>query len=89
MGRVVLTIILAALVATSSFSVALAKPAAAQPPQMVKVLISFDRQPGPDEEAIVRGASGTIKYTYHLVPAIAASIPEAAIEGLRKNHRVT
>lgn len=61
---------------------------AAQPPEMVKVLIAFDRQPGPTEEGIVRGAGGTIKYTYHLVPAIAASVPEAAIEGLLRNPRV-
>lgn len=62
---------------------------AAQPSAMVKVLIGFDRQPGSSEEGIVRGVGGTIKYTYHLVPAIAASIPEAAIEGLLKNPNVT
>ncbi len=66
-----------------------ASPAAAQPPEMVKVLIGFDRQPGPAEKAIVRGAGGTIKYTYHLVPAIAASLPETAIDGLRKNPKLT
>ncbi len=62
---------------------------AASPPEMVKVLIGFDRQPGSDEEGIVRGSGGAIKYTYHLVPAIAASIPEAAIQGLLGNPRVT
>ena len=67
----------------------IASSAAAQPPEMVKVLISFDRQPGPAEEGIVRGVGGGVKYTYHLVPAIAASIPEAAIQGLLRNPRVT
>ena len=62
---------------------------AASPPEMVKVLIGFDRQPSSDEAAIVRGAGGSIKHTYHLVPAIAASIPEAAIQGLLRNPRVT
>ncbi|MFC2032325.1 S8 family serine peptidase [Chloroflexota bacterium] len=62
---------------------------AASPPEMVKVLIGFDRQPGSDEVAIVRGAGGAIKHTYHLVPAIAASIPEPAIQGLLRNPRVT
>ncbi|MFC1971098.1 S8 family serine peptidase [Chloroflexota bacterium] len=62
---------------------------AASPPQMVKVLIGFDRQPGPDEVAVVHGAGGSIKHTYHLVPAIAASIPEAAIQGLLRNPKVT
>jgi len=67
----------------------IASPAAAQPPEMVKVLIGFDRQPGSNEEGIVRGAGGAIKHTYHLVPAVAASIPEAAIQGLLRNPRVT
>ncbi|MFC1861231.1 S8 family serine peptidase [Chloroflexota bacterium] len=62
---------------------------AASPPEMVKVLIGFDRQTGSNEAAIVRGAGGSIKHTYHLVPAIAASIPEAAIQGLLRNPKVT
>jgi len=62
---------------------------AASSPEMVKVIIGFDRQPGSDEAAIVRGAGGSIKHTYHLVPAIAASIPEAAIQGLLRNPKVT
>jgi|GEM_PF-494124 len=76
---------------TLALMVSLVGPAtvAAQPPEMVKVLIGFDRQPGPDEEGIVRGAGGDIKYTYHLVPAIATSVPEAAIQGLLRNPRVT
>lgn len=61
---------------------------ATQPPEMVKVLIAFDRQPGPDEQAIVHSHGGSIKYTYHLVPAIAASVPKAAIDGLLRNPRV-
>ncbi len=63
--------------------------AAAAPPEMVNVLIGFDRQPGPNEEGIVHGAGGNIKYTYHLVPAIAASVPQTAIEALTRNPRVT
>ncbi|MBI4320050.1 MAG: S8 family serine peptidase [Chloroflexi bacterium] len=51
----------------------------------VKVIIGFDRQPGPNEEALVRAGGGSIKYTYHLIPAIAASIPPAAIDGLLRN----
>ena len=62
--------------------------AAAQPSEMVKVLIGFDRQPGPNEEVIVHRAGGDIKYTYNLVPAIAASVPEAAIQGLSKNPKI-
>jgi len=64
-------------------------PALGQQPERVKVLIGFMRQPGPAEQALVRTAGGTIKYTYHLVPAIAASIPEAAIQGLLNNPNIT
>ncbi|MFQ5860631.1 MAG: S8 family serine peptidase [Dehalococcoidia bacterium] len=62
---------------------------AATPGEKVPVLIGFTQQPGPAEEALVRQAGGTIKHTYHLVPAIAAALPEAAIEGLQRNPNVT
>ena len=64
-------------------------PALGQQPERVKVLIGFTRQPGPAEEVLVRGVGGTIRYTYHLVPAIAATVPERAIDGLRRNPNVT
>jgi len=57
--------------------------------EKVAVFIAFARGPGPAEEALVRRAGGTIKYTYRLVPAIAASLPEAAINGLLANPNVT
>src|SRR3989304_8655320 len=58
------------------------------------VIIGFNGQPGAGqpsaaEQALVRRAGGTIKYTYHLVPAIAASVPEAAIAALEANPNVT
>lgn len=61
----------------------------AQSPLMAKVLIAFNIQPGPAEEALVRGVGGDIKYTYHLIPAIAATVPLPALEGLRRNPYVT
>ncbi|MDP2719097.1 MAG: S8 family peptidase, partial [Dehalococcoidia bacterium] len=63
--------------------------ASAQPPDTVKVLIAFNSQPGPGDEAIVRQAGGSLKYNYHLVPAIAASVPAVAINGLSRNPRIT
>ena len=62
--------------------------AAVQAGPRVNVLIGFSQPPGPAEEALVRQAGGDIKYTYHLVPAIAASVPEPALEGLRKNPKI-
>jgi subtilisin len=62
--------------------------ASAQQPARVNVLIGFNRQPGPAEEALVRRAGGSIKYTYRLVPGIAATLPQAAIDALRRNPNV-
>ena len=77
-------VLVAMLIVSSVASTALAQPAA-----RVKVLIGFTHQPGPAEQALVHRAGGTIKYTYHLVPAIAATLPEAAIPGLLANPHVT
>jgi subtilisin len=57
--------------------------------QYKNVLISFRQIPGPNERALVRAAGGVIKYSYRLVPGIAASVPQAAIDGLSHNPNVT
>jgi len=59
------------------------------PDGLVKVLIGFKEKPGPAQQAMVKGVGGQIKYTYHIVDAIAASIPEKAIVALRNNPNVT
>jgi hypothetical protein len=59
------------------------------PDGLVKVLIGFKEKPGPAQQALVKGVGGKIKYTYNLIPAIAASVPEVAIEPLKKNPNVT
>jgi len=59
------------------------------PDGLVKVLIGFKEKPGPPEQALVKGLGGKIKYTYNLIPAIAASVPELAIEALKKNPNIT
>ena len=56
--------------------------------ELVPVLIAFRDRPGPSEQALVRSHSGRIKYTYDLVPAIAASIPEQALAALSANFNV-
>ena len=53
------------------------------------VIIAFAQHPGAAEKSLVRGAGGDIKYSYSLVPAIAASLPEAAIRGLLNNPNIT
>ncbi|MCH8986656.1 S8 family serine peptidase [Patescibacteria group bacterium] len=62
---------------------------AANAPQKIDVIIGFTQAPGLNGEALVRGHGGTIKYNYHLVPAIAASVSESAIAGLLNNPRIT
>lgn len=53
------------------------------------VLIAFKAQPGPAEIALVRSHGGSVKRTFTLVPALSASIPAAAIDGLSRNPHVT
>jgi subtilisin len=61
---------------------------AAAPPAQVDVLISFKNPPGPNGRALIRGQGGTVKETFWLVPAVAARVPLAAVEALRKNPNV-
>jgi subtilisin family serine protease len=80
---IMLPIILVLLLAFSNTA------AMAAPPEKVNVLIGFGRTPGQTEEALVRGLGGDVKYTYRIIPAISASIPETAIPGLLRNPQVT
>ena len=66
----------------------LVSPAVGQQPARVKVLIGFTGQPGRAERALVRGVGGTIKYTYHMIPVIAANVHEGAIAALQANPNV-
>lgn len=59
------------------------------PDGLVKVLIGFKEKPGPAQQAMVKGVGGKIKYTYNIIPAIAALVPEVAIEALKKNPNIT
>jgi subtilisin len=53
------------------------------------ILVGFKKFPGKSEKALVEKAGGKIKYLYHLVPVIAASVPANAIRGLKHNPHVT
>jgi PKD repeat protein len=63
-------------------------PALGQQPERVRVLIAFNHLPGPAEQALVHRAGGTVRHAYHLVPAIAATLPETAIARLQANPNV-
>jgi subtilisin family serine protease len=56
---------------------------------LVRVLIGFDKSVGASEQALVQAFGGKIKYSYSVVNAIAAQIPQSAIEGLSHNPHVS
>ncbi len=53
------------------------------------VFIAFDKPVGASEQALVRAYGGKIKYSYSIVNAIAAQVPESALDGLSHNPHVT
>jgi subtilisin len=61
----------------------------AGPPEKVDVLIQFHQPPGPNEHALVRGLGGSLKHSYDIVPAVAASLPPKAVAALLKNPNVS
>ena len=77
-GFLLVLVLLVALAATPVFGAGGGGGAS----EKVPVFVGFTHQPGPAEEALVRKAGGDIRYTYHLVPAVATSLPEGAIQGL-------
>ncbi len=82
-NRFILIIILALLLLLLPDAIVLAAPA-----ERVSILIGFDSPPGPNEEELIRGLGGNIKYTYKIIPAIAASVPQQAVQGLLRNPHV-
>ena len=79
--------ILIAVVVISFISSDIAIPAANN--SRIPVFIGFRNTPGPSEQALVRRAGGQIRYSYNIVPAIAASLPAQAIQGLMNNPNIT
>ena len=55
---------------------------AAQPSEKVDVIIRFN---GKADGALIRAHGGDIKHEYHIISAIACSLPEQAIEALKRN----
>jgi subtilisin family serine protease len=52
------------------------------------VIIGFTSTPGHADKDMVRGQGGEIKYSYTIIDAIAAKLPEQAIENIQKNPKV-
>jgi subtilisin family serine protease len=82
--------ILMAMIMVISVTVVLAASAADNDTKTKEpVIIGFKSTPGPADKAIVRGHGGDIKYSYTIINAIAAKLPEPAIENIQRNPRVT
>lgn len=65
-----------------------AAQARAGPAKSARVLIGFVQPPGPGEQVLIRRAGGVIKHSYHLVPAIAASVPLEQLDSIASNPKV-
>jgi len=55
---------------------------AAQPSEKVAVILGFKNKP---DAGLIRAHGGEIKYVYHIIQAIACSLPQKAIDALEKN----
>jgi len=56
--------------------------------KVIDVIIGFKEKPSGYGESLIRSHGGKIKHTYRIINAIAARIPEQAIEAIKKNPRV-
>jgi len=54
-------------------------------PERIPVIVVFKERP---DAALVRAHGGGIKYTYYIIPGIACSLPQEAIDALMKNPNV-
>ena len=70
-------------------NVVAAVDAAAQNPDKVPVIIRFNNPPGQAGEDLVRGAGGEITHSYHIVSAIAATVPPQAVRSFLRNPNIT
>jgi subtilisin family serine protease len=60
--------------------------AAAEPTEKVPVIVGFKGRPDSD---LILSKGGEIKYVYSIIPAIACSLPQQAIDALKKNPVIT
>lgn len=52
------------------------------------VIVGFNKPVGPSEKALIQSHGGTIKKSFHLIPAIAARVPENNITKMKKDPRI-
>jgi subtilisin family serine protease len=79
---------LAAAVTLSLCLIAAGSPVSAGV-ERVDVLIQFASPPTGSDEALVHSAGGEVTRHFSIVPAVAATVPAAAVDALARNPRVT
>ena len=60
----------------------------AESPEPVDILVTFYQPPGPDETELIESLGGTVRVVYHIVPAIAATMPSDKLDELEADPRV-
>ena len=66
-------------------SVLLVGSVTAQPSEKVPVIVGFKDKPDAD---LIRAHGGDTKYVYHIIPAIACSLSQGAIDALERNPKI-
>ena len=81
--------ILMAMLMVMSVTVVFASGAADKDTQpKVPVIIGFKDKPSQADKDMIRGHGGDIKYSYTIIDAIAAKLPDQVIDKIKKNPRV-
>ncbi|MGB2727362.1 MAG: S8 family serine peptidase [Halobacteriota archaeon] len=81
--------ILMAMIMVMSVTVVLASGVTNKDTQpKVRVIIGFEDKPSQADKDMIRGCGGDIKHSYTIIDAIAAKLPEQAIDKIEKNPRV-
>ena len=52
------------------------------------VIVRFHQMPCDSEKALIYSEGGVVKHDYRLIPAVSASLPEQAIDNMRKNPKI-
>ena len=78
------TALAAGLFPASVLGVSPNDPAAAGGPP-TKVIVTFHQKPGRAAEHAIIAAGGHVRFSYTIIPALAATVPVQAVEGLRHN----
>jgi subtilisin family serine protease len=86
--RLVSLAVAAAALASSAADSVIRAAAPGSQQNRLDVLILFASHPDAAEQDNLRRLGGNIKHAYRIVPALAANLPEAAVEALRQNPRV-